>query len=1015
MSVARFPDRVALTCETRSLTYTELDQWSDELAATLPRGTETRGRPIGILLERSVEMVVAALAVLKAGAFYLPLDPTAPTTRNAMILEDAAPPIVVTSRHLASRLPEGLSHRIVEAPGEGSDTTPVLAPALLTPDDRAYVIFTSGTTGRPKGVEVTHNNVLRLFSTTLPLFDFTEEDVWTVFHSFAFDFSVWEIWGPLLHGGRAVVVPDEVAKDPALFRQLLHEQRVTILNQTPSAFQQVVAEDGRHRERLPLRLVVFGGEALRFTELEPWTDKYGTTTPALVNMYGITETTVHTTYHHVSRADVESGESVIGRPLPDLDIFLVDEELRHVPPGETGEIVVVGPGVSLGYRGQPDLTAQRFVTLKDRNDEPVRGYRSGDLARLRPDGLLVFLGRADSQVKIRGFRIELGEVEAALMRHPAVRQAAASVTHSRDGNAMLVAHLVPQADAVPDISLLREFLTELLPHYMIPSAVGELDKLPLTGNGKLDRAALPDVARTPSSPSSTSATPRSRTEAILCRLFAETLEQDTFGPDDDFFACGGHSLLAIALQRRVRVAFQEPQYRLLPLSQIYRTPSPAGISRWLGQAHTERAALPTWQEGDTLPLFRQQSDMLIRHVFDPDDLTDHCTMSWRVEGEVDTEVLDQAVSHVHDRHESLRARYRLEDEAIVEPADTPAPKIVVLRAATETAARTILREAVGRPFDLEQGEIWRVVVVTAGAGQVHFVAVAVHHIATDGWSESILAADLSVAYDALRAGNPPVAAPAPDLRQTAEAQLPHCDLADLDKQRAYWKSELLDLPALDFPHPVAEEFSSTPRSRTYPLPADLLQRVEQQAIRHGTTPFTVLLTAYGRALSELSGASDFGVGTPVALRGDARLEKAVSCLIDVLCLRMRFPNGTSSGTEDLRCVADTVRRAFAAQDVSFSEVVRLANPPRDLRPPLFQNMFALQNNATPDLRLTGAQTEFIRLPSFGLPTELVAEVRPQAGGGAELAVSYLPHRVDDAFASALGDGFIAHAENMTRA
>lgn len=1007
--VARFPDRVAVTCGRRNLTYAELDRWSDRLAADLPSGPEAAGRPVGILLERSVEMVVAALAVLKAGAFYLPLDPTAPAQRNALILEDADPAAVVTSRLLADGLPAGLALCLVEESEEDRKFT-ASAPAAISPDDRCYIIFTSGTTGRPKGVEVTHRNVLRLFSTSMPLFEFTENDVWTVFHSFAFDFSVWEIWGALLHGGRAVVVPDVVAKDPVAFRRLMLEEQVTILNQTPSAFRQVVAEDGRDGERLPLRHVVFGGEALRFPELQPWVDKYGTSLPRLVNMYGITETTVHASYHQVGTADIEHGESVIGRPLPDLDLLLVDEELRCVQQGETGEIVVVGPGVSLGYRGLPELTARRFVDLQDRQGQLVRGYRSGDLARQRPDGLLVFCGRADSQVKIRGFRIELGEVETALTRHPAIAQAAASVRQSRDGSPVLVAHVVPHADAIPDVAALRGFLAEVLPHYMIPSAIGMLNELPLTGNGKLDRAALPDIVQLP--PVAGTAAPRSRTEAALCALFADVLDRDAFGPDDDFFVWGGHSLLATTLQSRVRSEFQGPEYRSLPLSQIYQTPTPAGIARWLERPQAEPVPLSTWLERDTLPLVRQQSDMLIRHVFDPDDLTDHCVMGWRVEGELDTGVLAEAVDHAHGRHESLRARYRLENEAVVEPADTPSPGVVVLRAPTEDAAHTALREAVGRPFDLEQGDIWRVVVVTIGAGRAHLVAVVVHHIATDGWSEPILAADLSAAYNALLAGGRPQGAPAPGLRQLAAVQLTRSDAAELEEQRAYWKSELAEVPSLDFPHPAAGDLSALPRCERYALPESLLQRVEQQAVRHGTTPYTVLLTAYGRALSELTGASDFGVGTPVALRGDARVENAVSCLIDVLCVRMRFPVKAFSG-DDLLRVASTVRRAFAAQDIPFSEVVQLANPSRGTRPPLFQNMFALQNNATPELHLAGTRTEFFRQPPFGLPTELVAEVRPQADGNAELVISYRPDRVGTAFAQALGAAFITHAEKLT--
>ncbi|MEU6238310.1 amino acid adenylation domain-containing protein, partial [Kitasatospora sp. NPDC047058] len=583
--VAAHPRRTAVKCGDRSLTYAELDRRSSCLAARLAEVPGTLERPVGILLDRSVEMVVAAVAVLKAGSCYLPLDPGAPAARNALILEDAAPAAVVTSGWLVAAVPQGAVP--VRADGPELREATGFGPVPVSPDARAYVIYTSGTTGRPKGVEVSHRNVLRLFTATESLFAFDRHDVWTVFHSFAFDFSVWEIWGALLFGGCAVVVPEEVAKDPAAFRRLLEREGVTVLNQTPSAFQHFVVEDTRHEGLLPLRYVVFGGEALRFPELRAWTAKNPLGSPVLVNMYGITETTVHASYHQVREADLRAGESVIGRPLPDLDLLLLDEALQPVRAGEPGEIVVVGPGVSLGYLGQPGLTARRFVDVVDRAGRTVRGYRSGDLAREREDGLLVYRGRADDQVKIRGYRIELGEVEAALASHPAVRQAAAVVRESRAGGAVLTAHVVPEPGTEPDGAALRRHLAELVPHYMVPAAVGVLDELPLTGNGKLDRAALPDVAAP--APAAAEA-PRSRTEAVLCGLFAELLERDAVGVDEDFFEAGGHSLLAISLQNRVRAAFQSPRYGALPLSQVYRTPTAEGIATWLERSAPAPAA-----------------------------------------------------------------------------------------------------------------------------------------------------------------------------------------------------------------------------------------------------------------------------------------------------------------------------------------------------------------------------------------------------------------------------------------
>ncbi|PZH20312.1 hypothetical protein C1I97_01290 [Streptomyces sp. NTH33] len=1010
-AAAAYPDRTAVKCGMRSLTYAELDRRSTHLARELPTLTRTSERPVGILLDRSVEMAVAALAVLKAGSFYLPLDPEAPAARNAIILEDAAPVAVVTSRSLAERVPAGIERCLVDAPSAAPQAA-VPLPERVAPESRAYVIFTSGTTGRPKGVEVTHRNVLRLFSESAAVFGFTSEDVWTVFHSFAFDFSVWEMWGALLHGGCAVFVPADVAKDPASFHRLLRQERVTVLNQTPSAFQQLVTEDGRHQERLPLRFVVFGGEALRFSDLKPWAAKYGVGRPVLVNMYGITETTVHTSYHQVRQSDLHDGDSVIGRPLPDLDLLLVDEELRCVEPGETGEMVVVGPGVALGYLGRPDLTAARFVTVEDPAGRLVRGYRSGDLARLRPDGLLVYLGRADSQVKIRGFRIELGEVEAALAGHPAVRHAAAAVRESATGGATLVGHVVPEPGVEPDVAEIRAHLAEVLPHYMIPSAIGLLEAMPLTGNGKLDRAALPDVVV---APGRSAQAPRSAAEAELCALFAELLEQEEVGPQDDFFELGGHSLLAISLQNRVRAVFQSGHAQPLPLSQVYRSPTPAGIARWLEQAGHELRAADVRPDGGPVPLNPQQSDMLMRHVFAPDDLVHHCAMGWRVEGEVDPEALARAVEHVHRRHEALRSSYRFDADPgpAAVPLDVAPPRPAVLWAPDPEEAHALLRQALGRPFRLEEGEIWRVVMVTIGPGASHLIGLVVHHVAFDGWSESVLAGDLADAYNASRIGRIPPGETGPTLQEVADAQRARLTSETLEQQRAYWRGELTGVPSLTVPEPPADRpADGGPECQVFSLPEETLKRVEERAAELGVTPFVVLLTAYGAALAEVSGDHDIAVGTPFALRGDERLDRAVSCLVDVLCVRMRF-SGKGAGRNDPARVADTVRRAFAAQDIPFSEVVRLVNPPRGPRAPLFQNMFALQNNAPAELELSGAATEFFRPAPFGLPTELVAEVRPHERGGPRLTVSYRPHQVPASFAAQLGARFLTLLDDVT--
>ncbi|MGB3437397.1 MAG: amino acid adenylation domain-containing protein [Actinophytocola sp.] len=541
-SVERHGDRIAVRCDGVALSYRDLDTRVAELAGTLrDRGTGPDAL-VGILLDRSIDMVVAALAVVRVGAAYVPLDPATPVARVELILTDAAPALVITSRSLADRV--SAATLLVDEPH------PAAVPLRDCPADRdarAYVIFTSGTTGRPKGVQVSHGNVLWLFRDSEAVYGFSRDDVWSLFHSFAFDFSVWEMWGALLYGGCVVVVPSETAKDPAAFRTLLRDEGVTVLNQTPTAFGQLMAEDTRHADRLPLRHVIFGGEALRFGDLAPWFAKYGDTAPRLVNMYGITETTVVSTYRPVSRADLSRSDSSIGVPMSELDFRLVDEDMNPVPDGEVGEIVVTGPGVALGYLNRPELTAERFVTLGG-----TRGYRSGDLAARTQNGELVYHGRRDDQAKLRGYRIELGEVESAVAAVPGLVRAAVVVRDLPGRGPSLVAYVVPEPGA-PAAEAVRDLLAEVLPAYMLPARIEFLDAMPMTGNGKLDRTALPD-------PAAESAPARETTamDPVTARvhdIVAGLLGVPSVATGTDFFALGGHSLLATRVIAAVREEF----------------------------------------------------------------------------------------------------------------------------------------------------------------------------------------------------------------------------------------------------------------------------------------------------------------------------------------------------------------------------------------------------------------------------------------------------------------------------
>ncbi|WP_018045648.1 non-ribosomal peptide synthetase [Methylobacterium sp. 88A] len=539
----RRPQAVAVTCEGEQATYADLETRAARLARRLVREGVRPGDLVGLCAERSISLVVGILAILKSGAGYVPLDPAYPADRLAFMLADCGARHVLATAGLVDSLPEGgPSPILMDGPAASEDRGTPLPPAPH-PDQPAYVIYTSGSTGRPKGVVVTHANAARLLTTTQEDFAFAEDDVWTLFHSYGFDFSVWETFGALCHGGRLVVVPREVARAADAFLDLLVREGVTVLNQTPSAFRPLMQAALARPRGLALRHVVFGGEALDVSALRPWFERFGDASPRLVNMYGITETTVHVTYRPLVADDANRADSPIGEALPDLTLHLLDAALDPVPDGVAGELHVGGAGLAQGYLGRAALTAERFVP--DPFGPPgARLYRSGDLAVRRPDGTLAYLGRADGQVKLRGFRIETGEIAAALRAEPGVIDAAV-ILRDAAGDRHLVAYVVGEGI---DADALRSGIVRRLPAHMVPAHILVVASLPLTPNGKLDLRALP----APLATSRGSDTPEGAMEIALAEIWREILDVENVGRDDDFFALGGHSLTAAQLAMRVK-------------------------------------------------------------------------------------------------------------------------------------------------------------------------------------------------------------------------------------------------------------------------------------------------------------------------------------------------------------------------------------------------------------------------------------------------------------------------------
>jgi amino acid adenylation domain-containing protein len=566
----RSPLALAVKYGDESLTYRELNSRANQVAHYLRRLGVGPEALVGICVERSLEMVVGLLGIIKAGGAYLPLDPSYPKERLAFMLQDAQAAVLLTQERLIESIPEPVARVVCldrdweEIAGEATENPLPTAQA----SNLAYMIYTSGSTGKPKGTMVSHFNVVRLFQATQTWFNFDERDVWTLFHSYAFDFSVWELWGALLYGGRLVIVPYLVSRSPEAFYQLLAEEQVTVLNQTPSAFRQLIrAEeslDGAHD--LNLRFIIFGGEALELQSLKPWFDRHGDDRPRLVNMYGITETTVHVTYRPLTADDVGATlSSLIGGPIPDLQVYVMDQHMQLVPIGVAGEMYVGGAGVARGYSHRPDLTAQRFVPDPFDPRPGGRLYRTGDRARRLANGDIEYLGRLDYQVKIRGFRIELGEIESALLGCEGVREAVVVAREDTPGDQRLAAYLVTSDQDRPTVSELRAQLQTSLPEYMVPAAYVFLDVLLLNANGKTDLKALPAPGATNTDAGVEYVAPRTLTEGLLAVIWAEVLKVDRVGIHDNFFTLGGHSLLAVHLMAQIQRQFE----RNLPLSTLF--------------------------------------------------------------------------------------------------------------------------------------------------------------------------------------------------------------------------------------------------------------------------------------------------------------------------------------------------------------------------------------------------------------------------------------------------------------
>jgi amino acid adenylation domain-containing protein len=1006
----RTPDAVAVECGGESLTFAELDRRSSALAnylRTLGIGPDVL---VGVALDRSVELLVGLLGILRAGGAYVPIDPSYPTDRQRYMLEDAAVSVLVTESSLVDRVPYG-GARVVQLDLGWNEIE--RAPAPLTapernPEQLAYVIYTSGSTGRPKGVEIPHRALVNFLWAMRERPGLSADDVLIAVTTLSFDIAGLELYLPLLVGARVVVAPRGVPSEPQQLAELVADSAATVMQATPTTWRMLLDWDWQPPTGFK---ALCGGEVLPVTLAEELLERG----LELWNMYGPTETTIWSTVK-----PLRSGERLtIGRPIANTTVFVLDARLHPVPVGVPGELCIGGVSLARGYRGRPDLTGERFVANPFSENSDARLYRTGDRARWRPDGEIEYLSRADHQVKIRGFRVEPGEIESVLREHPAVREALV-VAGEDTGQKSLVAYVVTRrtAAAAATPAELREFLGRSLPEYMIPAAFATLDAFPLTPNGKLDRDALPaphDQTRA----TAEYLAPRTDVETIVAEIWQRLLNVDRVGIHDNFFLLGGHSLLAIQLASRIRDALGLE----LPLRVVFEAPTVAGLARTIeafSAAQTSAAAVSPitpipreWRRHEhprvaeevcVLPASFSEQRLWFLDRLEPESRAYKLAVASRLRGRLDVAAMERALNELIVRHETLRTTFSMIDGApqrvIQRPRPMPLPVTDLGESEqTQEHAQALIRAEAERGFDLESGPLLRARLLRLGEDE-HIFILTLHHIIVDGWSMGVLNRELSALYSGCLGGR---SADLPALpiqyADYASWQRQWIEDGGLDRQLKYWTHQLAGAPPLlelptDRPRPARQSFRGAIVRKV--LPAELLERLRALGEREGTTLYMTLLAAFSVLLSRSCGQEDVVVATPVANRDRSELEGVIGFFVNTLALRVNL-EGDPSFRELLGRVRETAIGAYSNQDLPFEKLVEELNPPRQLSySPVAQVLFFLENPVgESSLELEGLTQERIsggRLTSkFDLSAYAV-----ESSDGLRLSFRYCPDLFEEA-------------------
>ncbi|QOT00303.1 amino acid adenylation domain-containing protein [Brevibacterium sp. JNUCC-42] len=935
------PDRIAVTYGDKHLTYRELDEQANQIANRLMQMTQHQRNPlIGMLLDRSERMIISILAILKAGGAYVPIDPEYPVERIAAIVEDTGMNTIITESHhtgIYDVFAEQVQPINLDHPDEWAEqSAEQMTQATATTDDLAYIIFTSGSTGKPKGVMIEHRNVIRLMKNDRMMFDFNENDVWTMFHSYCFDFSVWEMYGALFYGGRVVVVPKEIARVPKDFIQLLKQERVTVLNQTPTAFYALAQEEAIVEERdLSIRYVIFGGEALAPIQLRKFHEKYPAT--QLINMYGITETTVHVTFKEITQSEMNKNQSNIGTTIPTLTVYILDEFQQPVPIGVKGEIYVGGDGVARGYLHRLDLTAERFVPNPFLPGQMM--YRAGDLARWIDDGTLEYLGRLDHQVKVRGFRIELGEVETRLLQHDAITEALV-IASDDAGTTALCAYYTATREL--SISELRRHIGEALPSFMIPAYFIALETFPMTVNGKVDRKALPKPAAS-TLITSRYVEPQGELEEKLAVIWAEVLGASRVGREDNFFELGGHSLKAASL---ISLMHKETGVKV-PLKVLFQTPILWEVTDYIkGQDAGTYTALELLEKR---PYYKASPYQRYTYERAAGEISYNIPFAVTFEGKLNVELLHKAFQTMINRHESLRSSFDIVDgDVVLVVHDELCFDLTMIEAEEEQV--TELVQAQIQPFVFHHAPLLRAVLICSGEER-HTLFVDMHHIISDGTSLSVFMDELMQLYGDHEL--PELTAQYKEYTHWMDAWL-HSE--EGQRQEQFWLEYFSgDIPQLnlptDFPRPEQKQFDG--EKIFFQVDAERTKLLHEFSEAHSVTIYITLLSAFYVLLQKYTGQEDIVVGTWQAGRPREEFSKTIGLFINTLAFRAN-PRGTLNFQDFLTDVKENIVQCYENQLYPFEMITeKLALPKSENRTPLFDAVFSMLNYEMSDIEFEG--------------------------------------------------------------